>query len=161
VTVSNVPQLTVLLKTLTAEAEHLMSAAAQERHGAAAGPLTVTLGLGPGLLSERFGLTARRPVALHELPAFAGDELDPAVCDGDLCVQACAPRRQLAADALARLVDRTSDCARLRWSQDGFVHRARRRSPRRSSAQPARLPRRRQQPAPRQGLRAPRLGRAR
>ena len=53
---------------------------------------TVTLGLGPALFDERFGLAAARPAALRELPPFPGDALDPAWCGGDLCVQACARR---------------------------------------------------------------------
>jgi deferrochelatase/peroxidase EfeB len=40
--------------------------------------LTLTIGLGPGIFDERFGLRDARPVALEELPAFTGDELDPA-----------------------------------------------------------------------------------
>jgi deferrochelatase/peroxidase EfeB len=121
VTACTVEALTALMKELTAEAEALMTAVARRGAG---GPLTVTLGLGPGLLGDRFGLASRRPVALRELPAFPGDELDPMLCGGDLCVQACAPHAHDAADALARMVSRASGSARLRWSQDGFVHRA-------------------------------------
>jgi deferrochelatase/peroxidase EfeB len=121
-TAGTVEALTAVMKVLTAEAEELMTAAAQRRGGNR--PLTVTLGLGPGLLGDRFGLAARRPVALRDLPAFAGDELDPELCGGDLCVQACAADAPDAADALARMVSRASPSARLRWSQDGFVHRA-------------------------------------
>ncbi len=55
-----------------------------------AGALTVTLGLGPGLFGERFGLAGRRPVALADLPAFPGDALEPAWTGGDLCLQVCA-----------------------------------------------------------------------
>jgi deferrochelatase/peroxidase EfeB len=119
VTVSTVAELATLFEELTAAAEELM----QRRRGDA-GALTVTLGLGPDLVGARFGLTARRPVALCELPAFPGDELDPALCGGDVCVQACASDPGLAADALVRAVGRVRGAARVRWSQDGFVHRA-------------------------------------
>jgi deferrochelatase/peroxidase EfeB len=50
------------------------------------GGLTVTIGLGPSLFDERFGLAGSRPAGLQELPAFPGDALDPAQCGGDLCV---------------------------------------------------------------------------
>jgi deferrochelatase/peroxidase EfeB len=66
------------------------------------GGLTLTFGLGPALF-DRPGLRDRRPVALRPLPPFPGDELDPAQCDGDLCVQACAPTAEVAADAVAAL----------------------------------------------------------
>ncbi|MGZ4709333.1 MAG: Dyp-type peroxidase domain-containing protein, partial [Acidimicrobiales bacterium] len=50
--------------------------------------LTVTFGFGPGLFEQdgvdRFGLAGRRPQALAELPAFPGDQLDPARSRGDL-----------------------------------------------------------------------------
>jgi deferrochelatase/peroxidase EfeB len=118
-TVSTAAELATLFEELTAAAEELM-----QRPPVDAGSLTVTLGLGPDLLGERFGLASRRPVALRDLPAFAGDELDPALCGGDLCVQACASDPHLAADALAGMVGRVRGAARLRWSQDGFVRRA-------------------------------------
>jgi deferrochelatase/peroxidase EfeB len=117
-TVATVAELAALFEELTAAAEDVM-----QRRSLDAGSLTVTLGLGPGLLGERFGLASRRPVALHNLPAFPGDELDPALCGGDLCIQACASDPHLAADALARMVGRVRGAARLRWSQDGFVRR--------------------------------------
>ena len=120
VTASTLHELAALCQELTAEAESLM----QGRRGGAR-PLTVTLGLGPDVLGDRFGLARRRPVALRDLPAFPGDDLDPALCGGDVCVQACSSDRHVADEALARMVDRASRRARLRWSQDGFVHRPR------------------------------------
>ena len=68
--------LRALLAAWTAEAERLMRA----------GSTTVTIGIGPTLFDDRFGLAKWRPAALRELPAFAGDVLDPALCGGDLCV---------------------------------------------------------------------------
>ena len=44
----------------------------------APGHLTVTIGYGPSLFDDRFGLADRRPEALRELPGFLGDDLDPA-----------------------------------------------------------------------------------
>jgi deferrochelatase/peroxidase EfeB len=64
----------------TVEAEALM------REGA----MTVTIGLGASLFDERFGLAEQRPAGLRDLPAFAGDQLDPSRCGGDACVLICA-----------------------------------------------------------------------
>jgi deferrochelatase/peroxidase EfeB len=61
-----------------------------EAMDATAHRLTLTVGIGPTLFDDRFGLADRRPKALVDLPAFPGDTLDPARCGGDLAVQACA-----------------------------------------------------------------------
>jgi deferrochelatase/peroxidase EfeB len=98
-----------LLAEWSARAERLMRA-----HDA----LTLTIGLGPGIFDERFGLRHARPLALEELPAFPGDELDRAWCGGDLCVQACADDPRRAAGAVDELTG-----AVLRWRQDGFLPR--------------------------------------
>ena len=69
--------------------------------------LTVTIGYGPGLFDHRFGLSTRRPHALHELPAFPGDDLDPALCGGDLLFQFCSDDPQVnfhAAHSIERLL---------------------------------------------------------
>ncbi|HEX6025823.1 MAG TPA: Dyp-type peroxidase [Solirubrobacter sp.] len=50
------------------------------------GGMTVTIGVGPSLFDERFGLARQKPAALRELPPFPGHALDPAQCGGDLCV---------------------------------------------------------------------------
>jgi deferrochelatase/peroxidase EfeB len=89
--------------------------------------LTVTFGLGPALFDERFGLRRARPVALEELPAFAGDALDPAWCGGDLCVQACADDAALAAAAVDALA---GGPVVVRWRQDGFLTRGHNDNPR-------------------------------
>ena len=54
----------------------------------APGHLTVTIGYGPSLFDERFGLADRRPEALRELPAFVGVDLggDGYVRNGNLAV---------------------------------------------------------------------------
>jgi deferrochelatase/peroxidase EfeB len=109
-------ELSEVLKELMAQAAALTSATPRR---------TVTVGLGPGLFDDRFGLASQRPVALRELPAFPGDELDPALCGGDVCIQVCADDRLDAADALQRMISMLAGAARLRWRQDGFVHRER------------------------------------
>ena len=78
---------------------------------------TVTVGLGPSLFDERFGLAGSRPPALAQLPAFAGDALDPARCGGDLAVQVCARDVATAEQVLATFA---GDPISLRWQQAGF-----------------------------------------
>ncbi|MBH1933435.1 deferrochelatase/peroxidase EfeB [Streptomyces sp. AV19] len=86
--------------------------------------LTLTFGIGPGLFEkdgkDRFGLTARRPKALVDLPSFPGDNLDAARSGGDLCVQACADDPQVAVHAIRNLARIAMGRAAIRWSQLGF-----------------------------------------
>ncbi len=82
--------------------------------------LTLTFGLGPSLFDDRFGLAARRPPALADLPPFPGDALDPAHSGGDLCVQACADDTQVAVHAVRNLTRLASGTATVRWAQLGF-----------------------------------------
>lgn len=81
--------------------------------------LTLTFGFGPSLF-ERFGLAGRRPSALRRLPHFPGDALDPARCDGDLCVQACANDPQVAVHAIRSLARIGFGTVAMRWAQLGF-----------------------------------------
>ncbi|MFG3103588.1 iron uptake transporter deferrochelatase/peroxidase subunit [Streptomyces sp. NPDC048182] len=82
--------------------------------------LTLTVGFGPSLFDDRFGLRGRRPAALTDLPAFAGDNLDAARSDGDLCVQACADDPQVAVHAIRNLARIGFGRVAVRWSQLGF-----------------------------------------
>lgn len=87
--------------------------------------LTITFGFGPTLFEtaqgeDRFGIADRRPAGLRRLPAFLGDDLDPAQSDGDLCIQACADDPQVAVHAVRNLSRIAFGRARLRWSQLGF-----------------------------------------
>ncbi|MGL5817669.1 MAG: iron uptake transporter deferrochelatase/peroxidase subunit [Phycicoccus sp.] len=86
----------------------------------APGHLTVTIGYGASLFDGRFGLAGRRPAALRELPAFAGDDLDPARSGGDLCIQACADDPQVAVHAVRNLIRMGFGTISVRWSQLGF-----------------------------------------
>ena len=69
--------------------------------------LTITFGFGPGLFMkngvDRYGLAARRPDALVDLPKFNGDQLQPARTGGDISVQACADDPQVAFHAVREL----------------------------------------------------------
>lgn len=82
--------------------------------------LTITIGYGPGLFDGRFGLVGRRPAGLRDLPAFTGEDLDPARTGGDLCIQACANDPQVAVHAIRNLVRLGFGVVPVRWSQLGF-----------------------------------------
>jgi deferrochelatase/peroxidase EfeB len=86
--------------------------------------LTLTFGLGPTFFDregdDRFGLAARRPAALVDLPHFPGDNLDPDRSGGDVCVQACGDDPQVLFHAIRNLTRIGRGVVRLRWSQEGF-----------------------------------------
>ncbi len=143
VTTDDRDQLVDLLQEWTNAARHMTAGQPVGQFGAADGPrlappedtgealdlpaanLTITFGFGPGLFvdaqgRDRFGLAARRPRGLRPLPHFAGDDLDPARCGGDLCVQACADDPQVAVHAVRNLARIAFGRAAVRWSQLGF-----------------------------------------
>jgi len=91
-----------------------------EALGHDASRLTLTFGFGPSLFDGRFGLADRRPAALEDLPAFAGDVLEPERSGGDLCVQACADDPQVAVHAIRNLTRLASGTAAIKWAQLGF-----------------------------------------
>ena len=87
--------------------------------------LTITFGFGPSLFidangRDRFGIAARRPAPLVDLPAFAGEQLVAASSDGDLCIQACSDDPQVAVHAIRNLSRLAFGTASMRWSQLGF-----------------------------------------
>jgi deferrochelatase/peroxidase EfeB len=86
--------------------------------------LTITFGFGPGLFvkdgQDRFGLAARRPDALVDLPKFNGDQLVEARTGGDISVQTCADDPQVAFHAVRQLARLAADVAQVRWAQTGF-----------------------------------------
>lgn len=82
--------------------------------------LTITIGFGPSLFDERFGLASKRPAALIDLPHFPGDALKPELVGGDLCVQACSDDPQVAVHAIRNLSRIAFGRAAIRWSQLGF-----------------------------------------
>jgi deferrochelatase/peroxidase EfeB len=84
--------------------------------------LTVTVGLGPSVFTEAYGLTAQRPALMRELRALPSDAFDPRFVGGDLSLQACADDPQVAYHAirdLARIAKETGIAA-TRWSVLGF-----------------------------------------
>lgn len=104
------------------EPDHDQSVAADTGEALGLGPnnLTVTLGLGPGIFDERFGLAAKKPKKLAKLPAFSSDRLDPAICDGDISVQACADDPQVAYHAVRDLARMARGQATTKWFVMGF-----------------------------------------
>lgn len=88
-----------------------------EAQGLPAAGLTLTFGFGPSFF-RRFDLP--RPPALVELPHFPGDDLDPALSNGDICIQACANDPQVAVHAIRNLARIAFGTAAVRWSQLGF-----------------------------------------
>jgi deferrochelatase/peroxidase EfeB len=95
-----------------------------EADGLGPASLTVTFGFGATLFErdgvDRFGLNARRPAALVDLPFFAGDEIEAARSGGDLVVQACANDPQVCFHAIRNLTRIGRGTVVLRWSQSGF-----------------------------------------
>ncbi len=87
--------------------------------------LTMTFGFGAGVFAkdgqDRYGLAARRPPALVDLPKFNGDQLVEARTGGDLLVQACADDPQTAFHAVRQLVRLAYNVAQVRWVQAGFI----------------------------------------
>ncbi|HEY1969847.1 MAG TPA: iron uptake transporter deferrochelatase/peroxidase subunit [Pseudonocardia sp.] len=96
-----------------------------EALGLPAARLTLTVGFGTSLFTgstgqDRFGLAARRPAQLADLPHFSGDALEPSRSGGDLCVQACADDPQVAVHAIRNLARLARGTAAVRYSQLGF-----------------------------------------
>ncbi|MGV9325123.1 iron uptake transporter deferrochelatase/peroxidase subunit [Streptosporangium sandarakinum] len=91
-----------------------------EALGLPASGLTLTIGFGPTLFDDRFGLAAQRPAALADLPKFPGERLIPEISGGDICVQACAHDPQVAVHAIRNLARIGFGRVSVRWSQLGF-----------------------------------------
>jgi deferrochelatase/peroxidase EfeB len=82
--------------------------------------LTLTVGFGSTMFDGRFQLQHRRPAALVDLPQFAGDDLDPSLTGGDVCIQACADDPQVAFHAVHNLTRTAEGAATLRYLEVGF-----------------------------------------
>ena len=93
--------------------------------GLAPSRLTITFGFGAGLFVkngvDRYGLAAKRPDALVDLPKFNGDQLQPARTGGDISVQACADDPLVAFHAVRELDRLSYGAAQIRWAQSGFL----------------------------------------
>ena len=82
--------------------------------------LTVTLGLGPGVFDDRFGLAAKRPALLQKLPVLPSDSLQAEFTGGDLSLQACAEDPQVAYHAIRDLARIGRGTVSTRWTVMGF-----------------------------------------
>lgn len=82
--------------------------------------LTVTLGLGPGVFGDRFGLADKKPALLADLPKLPSDALQPALTGGDLSLQACADDPQVAYHAIRDLARMGRGVVDTRWTVLGF-----------------------------------------
>jgi deferrochelatase/peroxidase EfeB len=95
-----------------------------EAVGLGAARLTITFGVGTDLFErdgeDRFGLAPRRPALLTPLGPLPGDQLEPQLSGGDVCVQACANDPQVAFHAVRNLARVARGAAVLRWTQLGF-----------------------------------------
>ncbi|GAB2475190.1 iron uptake transporter deferrochelatase/peroxidase subunit [Xylanimonas ulmi] len=129
------------LRTLTERARTLAAATPAPSAGPGAPPsddgilgaeasggadsLTITLSVGVSLFDDRFGLADRRPARLRVMDTFPDDNLDRAICDGDLLVQVCADERDTVLHAVRELLRATRGDLVVRWRQDGFLPPAR------------------------------------
>jgi deferrochelatase/peroxidase EfeB len=91
-----------------------------EAEGLAPASLTVTVGLGPGVFDDRFGLADKRPALLQPLPRIPGDTLKPELTGGDLSIQACADDPQVAYHAVRNLARMVTSTAQTHWVVLGF-----------------------------------------
>ncbi|WP_375499951.1 iron uptake transporter deferrochelatase/peroxidase subunit [uncultured Jatrophihabitans sp.] len=91
-----------------------------EALGLGASNLTITVGFGPSMFDDRFGLQAKRPAALADLPPLPGDALQKERSGGDLCVQACSDDPTVAFHVIRNFARLARGSAVLRWSQLGF-----------------------------------------
>jgi deferrochelatase/peroxidase EfeB len=96
-----------------------------EAVGLATSGLTITFGFGPTLFvsetgEDRFGIASRQPAELKKLPHFPADDLNQAMSNGDICIQACANDPQVAVHAVRNLTRIAFGRAVLKWSQLGY-----------------------------------------
>jgi deferrochelatase/peroxidase EfeB len=91
-----------------------------EAVGSPVSRLTITVGYGPSLFDDRFGLAARKPSALADLPPLPNENLDPDYTGGDLCVQACSDNPLVAFHAVRNLARIGMGVVAHNWMELGF-----------------------------------------
>ncbi|GAC1403647.1 MAG: iron uptake transporter deferrochelatase/peroxidase subunit [Mycobacterium sp.] len=91
-----------------------------EALGLSPASLTLTIGLGPSVFGDRFGLAAHRPAMLAELPTLNGDNLDTGLTGGDLSIQACADDPQVCYHAARNLARIGRSVVTPAWAVLGF-----------------------------------------
>ena len=100
-----------------------------EALGLSPGNLTITIGYGPELFDTRFGLAAKKPELLKELPPLPNANLDPAYVGGDIAIQACSDDPIVAFHALRDLARIGIGTVAMKWMQIGFGSTARSSAP--------------------------------
>jgi deferrochelatase/peroxidase EfeB len=82
----------------------------------------VTVGLGPRVFTDTYGLTHQKPALLRELKQLPSDALKPEFTGGDLSLQACADAPQVAYHAIRDLarIAKDSGTAATGWMVMGF-----------------------------------------
>ncbi|MGH2718010.1 MAG: Dyp-type peroxidase domain-containing protein, partial [Actinomycetota bacterium] len=82
--------------------------------------LTITIGFGPSLFDGRFGIAARKPAALADLPGLPNENLEPNYTGGDLCIQACSDDPLVCFHAVRNLARLGIGVVEHRWMELGF-----------------------------------------
>jgi deferrochelatase/peroxidase EfeB len=90
--------------------------------------LTVTIGFGASLFDDRYGLAARKPRGLVEMPVFPDDALVDSETHGDVLLQLCANTQETLLYALRDLMRATRGALAPRWKVEGFLPSAGRES---------------------------------
>jgi len=91
-----------------------------EAIGSPVSRLTITIGYGPSLFDQRFGLAGRKPEALAQLPPLPNENLDPDYTGGDLCIQACSDDPLVAFHAVRNLARIGMGVVAHNWMELGF-----------------------------------------
>jgi deferrochelatase/peroxidase EfeB len=87
--------------------------------------LTVTLGLGAGVFTDKYGLTSKAPRGLTTMPVFSTDTPDPDWTGGDLMLQICSNAPDSVHHALRNITRLTRGAMQLEWKIMGFHSRPR------------------------------------
>jgi len=139
VTAENRGELTALFQTITDRARFLTAGGTPPPVGIGGPPsdsgvlgpdvapdgLTVTLGVGPTLFDDRYGLADRIPAHLTAMRSFPNDDLDHAQCGGDLVIQFSAGNEDTVVHALRDVARHTRGGMQPNWRIHGFSSPAR------------------------------------
>jgi deferrochelatase/peroxidase EfeB len=82
--------------------------------------VTVTVGLGAGVFTDKYGLSGLRPRGLTTMPVFPNDTPEPDWTGGDLVLQVCANANDSVHHALRDLTRATRGMMQLEWKILGF-----------------------------------------